>query len=453
MGLSMRAYGFLLVALMLLYGGDANGAPSMSLEDARRTLYERSDILKASAANVESKEHTSDSLKWLHGPTIAIEGQELWGETRIDIQRNISTPLGNMPLDLEENYNFSGPRAGIAGTLPIVTGGKIGATQKMAKYQVDEARAKQRNVSIDQDIQLIGKYFGLQLALSIERLRADTLKMENEELARAIRFEREGMISPVERMGVKVARDKAEREHLQARNDVKTAKLELQRLLLDDNIGKLTTPLFVLKNAPRKMEEWVEQAFRNNPQIAMIEAKVQQANQGVEISKSSWFPQIYGFGEYSFIRHYQTAIEPAWLLGLGASLTLWDSTDRISTYKSARANLREARATHSDARNQVKTATEKAWLNAQNAREQYMLTASEVGFAKENLDLKSQGFGEGLYTTLDVTHARDQLLEAEVGRRIAAFQFIVNYATLHAIAGLMDDFMKIKNRTDIIVEK
>ena len=426
---------------------------SMSLADARKLLYERSDMLKASTANVESKEYTSNSLKWLHGPLIAIEAQELWGETRIDIHKRVSTPLGEMPVDMEENYNFSGPRASITGTIPILTGGKIGATQKIAKYQVDEARAKHRNTSIDQDIMLIGRYFGLQLATSIENLRADTLKMKNEELARAVKFEREGLISPVERMSVKVARDKAEREHLKARNAVRTAKLELQRLIRIESIGVLSTPLFVLNSAPNTMEYWVEMALKNNPRIAMVESQVHQANQGVEMSKSSWFPQIFGFGEYSFIRHYQTAIEPSWLLGLGASLTLWDSTDRVAAYKSARASLREAKAMHADIRNQIQTAAETAWLNAQNAREQYFLTASEVELARENLDLKRQGFGEGLYTSLDVTQAWDQLLEAEVGRRMAAYQFVVNYATLFAIAGQMDDFMKFNENKNLIVEK
>ncbi len=52
-----------------------------------------------------------------------------------------------------------------------------------------------------------------------------------------------------------------------------------------------------------------------------------------------------------------------------------------------------------------------------------------------------------------MTEARNQLLEAEVGRRVAAFEFIVNYAMLHAIAGKMDDFMSAYNRHEVIVEK
>ena len=45
---------------------------SMSLADARKVLYERSDMLKASTANVESKEYTSNSLRWLHEAICAL---------------------------------------------------------------------------------------------------------------------------------------------------------------------------------------------------------------------------------------------------------------------------------------------------------------------------------------------------------------------------------------------
>lgn len=445
---------FFIVILAQCWWSAANASGSMSLQTARSIMYDRNEKLKAAAANVESKQEASNALKWLHGPTISVQGMELYGETRVDIQRSMSLPGGMaIPIDIEENYDFSGPRAAISGTMPIFTGGRIGAVQKTGKYAVDEARARQRNQSVDLDAELICKYFGLQLAFSIERLRKDTLAQENRELERAIKFERQGMISDVERMGVQVARDKAAREHLKAQNDVKTARLELQRLLLHDNISTLSTPLFVLNGEPKDMDQWVTLALENNPLIAIVEARVQQANQGVEAAKSSWFPQIFAFGQYSFIRHYQTMIEPTWLAGLGGSLTLWDAKDRKATYKSARASLREARAEHAEARNQVRTGMETAWLNSLNAREQFSLTCSDVELARENLRLKSRGFGEGLYTALDVTEARNQLLEAEVSRRVAAYQFVVNYAMLHAIAGNMDEFMLAHKKKNAILEK
>lgn len=427
-------------------------AADLSFNQARELLRERNNVLKAADANVESKRMTSDSLKLLHGPTISVGAVELWGEAKVDLDRTITTPEGSLPVDIKETYNFSGPRAAVTGTVPIFTGGKIGSVQKTAKFAVDEAEAN-RNIQLNSlEAELVSKYFGLQLALSLQRLRDATLKEEDQELGRAYKFEKEGMISHVEVMGVKVARDRAERESLRARNNVRTAKLELQRLLLSDNLGHLTTPLFVLRESIKPMEEWVNQAMKSNPQLASMEARVRQADQGVDASKSSWFPQVMGFGQYFFAKPHQTYLKPEWLAGIGVNLTLWDSRDRLASFKSARATLREARSMQNDTVNLVRTAAETAWMNTQNAREQYNLTASNVALARDNLELKKEGFGEGLYTALDVTQARDQLLAAEVERRVSAFEFVVNYALLHVIAGRMSEFMKSGNKKDIIVE-
>lgn len=424
----------------------------LSFSKALEMLHERNDAIRAAQANVESRQMAADSLKFLHGPTISVGAAEIWGEARVKVDKSITTPLGAMPVDIDENCNFSGPRAAISGTVPIFTGGKIGAAQKTAKYAVDEARAQHANQTNILDADLVAKYFGLQLALSLQKMRDATLDEENREYARAQKFEKEGMISNVELMGVKVARDAAERESLKARNNVRTAKLELRRLLRNDNPGHLSTPLFVLRKAIPPMETWVDKAMKNNPQLAEIEAKVKQADQGVEMSRSAWFPQIMGFGQYFFAKPHQTYIKPEWIAGLGVNLTLWDSTDRLASFKSARAALREARLTRNDVVNLVKTAAETAWLHTQNAREQYNLTASDVALAKDNLKLKKAGFGEGLYTALDVTQARDQLLSAEVERRVAAYEFVVNYALLHVIAGEMPEFAKSCGKADIIPE-
>lgn len=446
----------LAAAAMLIFmapATEAQAGQALSFFRARDILYERSDALKASAENVESRKQAASSLAWLHGPQISVQATELWGETRIDVDKSISTPAGAMPVHLEENYNFSGPRASISGVLPIFTGGKIGAVQKASEYAAEEAQARLKEVRVGLDTDLIGKYFGLQLAVSMQNLRKDMLDEQNRELDRAIKFEREGMISNVECLGVRVARDAAEREYLKARDARKTAFLQLQRLLRDETFNSLSTPLFVVKSPLKSMRHWVDTALANNPQLFAAESRTQQAREGVKGAQSTWSPQVFAFGQYSFIRHYQTAIEPTWLAGLGVNLTLWDSRDRLANFKSARATLREAQAAHAEARNLVKTETETAWLNTQNAREQYTLTASTVKMAQENLRLKSRAFGEGLATSLDVTEARNQLVAAEEERRIAAYNFIVNYAILHAISGKMDEFMLAYKKQDVIVEK
>lgn len=449
----MRSYQLILIMLILAISPGYGWGGELSFAAARALMRERSDALAAAAAKTEASRETSSSLKTLWGPTISAQAVELWGETHVDIDRSISTPIGSMPIDINEYKNFSGPRASVTGTWPLYTGGKIRAEQHAAKSAVAEAEAQERGTAIDQDIKLIGAYFGLQLALAVERVRKDMLRQQEQEVARARQFEREGMISKVERMSVDVSRDKSQRQWLQSRDNVRIARIQLGRLLRQENFGPLTTPLFVLSGGLAPVKEWVDATVASNPQIAVLEAQVQKADAGVDAAKGNFAPDIFAFGQYSFIRHYQTMVEPTWMAGIGINLTLWDARGRMGRYKSARAMSREARALRADVVNQAKADAEVAWQNTCNAMERYRLTAGNVALARENLTLKTQGFEEGLNTALDMTTARDELAAAQVARKVAAYEFVVNFAILHAIAGRMDGFLQVASRKDLAREE
>lgn len=426
----------------------------LSFTVARTWLYERSDKLKASSAAVRSKEEARDSIKTLGGPTVSVQAVQIAGQKKIDIHKDISLPmLGTLPIGLDEKMSLNGPRASATATWPIYTGGKISAAQEASKYAVDEAMANKRLATEDLDAQLAGYYFGLQLAISVEKLQKDMLAQQNKELQKALKFEKQGMISKVERMSVQVSRDNTHREYLKAQDNVKVATLQLSRLLREDDFGKLTTPLFVLKGPMKPLKYWVDTALASNPQLAAIQAQANQANEGVKAAKGAWAPEVFAFGQYNFIKHYQTLVEPNWIAGVGVNFTLWDAKDRRASIRSAEATLEQAVAGKAEATNSVRTAVEVAWLKTQNSIDQYNLSASTVTLARENLRLKNKGFDEGLNTALDVTEARSQLLKAEVGRRLAAFEFVSNYAVLHAIAGKMADFMNAVNEKNVIVEQ
>ncbi len=431
-------------------------ATPLSFDSARQMLYENSHKLKADEAYLESKRQASDALKTAGGPTVTLQAMQIAGQKEIDIGKDIQVPLGaiSLPvsLSLQEKLSLNGPRASATAMWPIYTGGKIEAAQRASKYEIDEAYALKRVSAEELDAQLAGYYFGLQLANSIEKLQKSMLVQQEKELQRARQFEKQGVISRIERMSVQVARDNAKRDYLKAKDNARVAKTQLMRLLRDDSIKNLSTPLFVLNKPLKPLAYWQDLALLNNPQIALLKAQSNRAEQGVKIAKSQWMPQLFAFGQYNFIKHYQTLVEPNWIAGIGVNFTLWSAKDRRSSVRSAEALVHQAEAGKAEAINTVKTSVEVAWLQTQNAVEQYKLSASTVVLARENLRLKSKGFGEGLSTALDLSEARSQLLKAEVGRRLASFEFISSYALLHAICGQMNEFMSDFNQKNVIVE-
>jgi len=403
-------------------------AAPLSYEDARASLQAVSDSRKADEAMVNRRDHEARAADSLGYPTLFLNATQIWGIKTGTIP---NTPLG----DINFKENFAGPRASVNTTWSIYSGGRISAAQRALAAGVDEARAELIRSEEQLDLQLAHAYFGLDLAANIERTRNSILAGAENQLTRAIRFEQNGLIPKVERLNAQVSRDEAAREQVRAQRDREIAQARLQRLLHSDTPIEPSTPLFVLTGPVKPLSEWLAVAERDNPILAALAAKRSQAEQGIDAAQSGWKPQVFAFGTYALVKHYQTLIEPDWAAGVGVNFTLFSREDRGSQVSAAREGLRQMQSLEAQARNDIGTAVESAYLKVEQAREQFNLLDSTLGFAQENLRLRQRGFDEGQSTTLDVNDARNALARAETARAGAAFEFVVALAQLLEVCG------------------
>lgn len=303
------------------------------------------------------------------------------------------------------------------------------------------------------DAELAARYWGVQLARSVAALHRSVLEDQNEELRRAKRFEQKGLIAKVERLAVEVARDNAKRTLVSAESDVGVAEAELMRQLRETSLPELSSPLFVLTGDLGTLDQWQNRADTQSPAIRKMNALRAQAGEGISAAEASFKPKVYAFGTKNLIKHYLTLPEPDWMAGVGVTFTLWDNHDRFDKLNAARSVVTKAEAARSEAKNQVATAVEVAFLRVMQAREEFELTGSTVELARENLRLREASFAEGLSNAVDVDTARTKLTGAEVARRAAAYKFVVSWAMLHASAGAMPDFVNSLTRSDLVVVK
>lgn len=440
----------LLGLMAALAAGASSAAPSttapMGFGDARVLLHERADIMAADRAEIARAESEAEAAKSLSGPKVEMDVKQVWGTKTVDL--GIDTGLGQLSglgsqiggvhgqiiSSLAQKYNhvdihfkedIGGPRAAVTATLPIYTGGLITAQQNALNHKVSETRA-------DRD------------------MRENTL---DEELRRAKRFEQKGLIAKVERLAVEVARDNARRTLVSAESDVDVAEAELMRQLRATSLPELSSPLFVLTGDLGTLEQWQNRADAQSPAIRKMNALRAQANEGISAAEASFKPKVYAFGTKNLIKHYLTLPEPDWMAGVGVTFTLWDNHDRFDKLNAARSVVTKAEAARSEAKNQVATAVEVAFLRVMQAREEFELTGSTVELARENLRLREASFAEGLSNAVDVDTARTKLTGAEVARRAAAYKFVVSWAMLHASAGAMPDFVNSLTRSDLVVVK
>ena len=436
----------LLGLMAALAAGASSAAPSttapMGFGDARVLLHERADIMAADRAEIARAESEAEAAKSLSGPKVEMDVKQVWGTKTVDL--GIDTGLGQLSglggqiggvpgqiiSDLAQKYNhidihfkedIGGPRAAVTATLPIYTGGLITAQQNALNHKVSETRADRDMRENTLDAELAARYWGVQLARSVAALHRSVFEDQNEELRRAKRFEQKGLIAKVERLAVEVARDNARRTLVSAESDVDVAEAELMRQLRATSLPELSSPLFVLTGDLGTLEQWQNRADAQSPAIRKMNALRAQAND--------------------------------WMAGVGVTFTLWDNHDRFDKLNAARSVVTKAEAARSEAKNQVATAVEVAFLRVMQAREEFELTCSTVELARENLRLREASFAEGLSNAVDVDTARTKLTGAEVARRAAAYKFVVSWAMLHASAGAMPDFVNSLTRSDLVVVK
>ena len=203
----------------------------------------------------------------------------------------LSEMLGQNKFKIDLEEDISGPRASIDMMWPIYTGGAISAQQKASEAALRQARASHEKTQDELDTLLVQKYFGVQLARSVEKLRADLFKQSERDLNRAKRFEKAGMIAKIERMSAQVNRDAAEREYIGSQTDRKVAETELADLLREESVGRLDTPMFVSKDL-KTLSYWQDRALANNPILKALDAQHEQARMGVQAAKSTYHPQL-----------------------------------------------------------------------------------------------------------------------------------------------------------------
>ena len=426
--------------------------PALDFSQARQLAHDRVDSIKVEAAETAKRESEAKSARSLHGPKIELDSKQIWGRKTLDYGTvNLGGLIPGLPLppiDLYHEEDIGGPRAAINAQLPIYMGGAINAKVRAADEAVYESQARTQAQRDTVDTELAQKYFAVQLARSIERLQNAMLHQQELEVRKALRFEKTGTISKLERMAVEINRDTAKREFLTAQTNRRVAESELAGLLREESVGELKNPLFVVTEDIGTLKSWQDKALGASPVLKSVVAQRRQAEQGVTAAKAAWHPQVYAFANYNMIKHYLTIPEPDWIAGIGLKFTLWDNKDRNASIAAANSLVTKAQAAHDEARSRIQT----AYLKSNEAREAYRLTDSTLSLAKENLRLREKSFSEGLSTADEVNDARTKLLAAEIARRVAAYRFVVAWAMLNAVSGDMNAFEQSVTRQTNIFE-
>jgi outer membrane protein TolC len=160
-----------------------------------------------------------------------------------------------------------------------------------------------------------------------------------------------------------------------------------------------------------------------------------RAGENLKAARSERYPTVYLFGTRELYENDLTVLDPAWSIGAGVNVTLFDGGARAGKIAAARNIENQAELMQRKLARDLETLVSSRYQEMMKASEQYDSLQSSVDLAKENIRARNRSFEEGLATSLDVVDAQLSLSETRVERLLAAYNFDVALARLLEACG------------------
>ncbi|MFO7922431.1 MAG: TolC family protein [Bacteroidales bacterium] len=155
-------------------------------------------------------------------------------------------------------------------------------------------------------------------------------------------------------------------------------------------------------------------ALQENIDFQMMELQTTIAEKQVDMERAAYLPTVTGFYNYTEkLLKPEFDIQPNHVIGLNVSIPIFSSGLRQSRVRQARINLEVAENQKELLSEQLMIQEKQLRYNLNNAIEQYESQKANVGVAQRvfaNIKLK---YEQGLVSSLDLTTANNNYLQAE----------------------------------------
>lgn len=334
---------------------------------------------------------------------------------------------------------------------PIFTGGKITAANTAAQARIDESSSKLVDTRNRLVTELASRYFGLRLSAKVVDVRKMVLDGMQKHLDDSRALQKNGMIPNVERLHAEVAFSDSNRELKKSERDRDMAATALNNTLSNNSPLVPSTPMFIFPEV-EPLDYFKRIALENNPLLKQVHANRDLAHAAYIKELSTYSPDIFYFGSYQLYGWHTSEVLPKWMVGIGASATIFEGFAGYNRIRSASAQEERVAALESKARKDILTLVEKNYQELMKSLEEYHSIEASYRFAEEYLRVREKAYTEGVGTSTEVVDARLALAKVRIDRLKAVYDFDVALASLLETGGISSQYTGFLHRKDVEVE-
>ena len=347
-----------------------------------------------------------------------------------------------------QGQKFGMVNAGLV--LPIYTGGKINAANKVAKIKFESSEIETIQKSHELTGELVERYFGLILANQSVKVRLEVKAGMQKHFDDAQKLALEGMIARVEVLYAKVYYSDADRELKKSYRQVEILNDAVANTVAEEGNPKINplSALFYLEKI-ETLDFYKKKALENSPLLGQVNKKKELAKQGVKVEQSAYLPTIAATGTFDLVNKDLSPYLPDYMVGVGLQWSLFDGNARNRKVKAARFQENQADDFYAKAESDIHAAITKNYQELYMYLEQINELDAAMEFTIEYSSAREKAFAEGMATTTQVSDANLAVAKVKIERLQAIYAWDVSLSKLLYYSGMSDQFVSYMNHPDV----
>lgn len=350
-----------------------------------------------------------------------------------------------LPKDQIEFGSKNMYMGGVSLMQPIYAGGKIREMYKISQYgnSISKANLKKeqievlykteenywRVVSLQEKVRMVEAYIEL-----LEKLSGDIENLYNE-----------GIVIKNDLLKVNVKANEAKLNLLKAQNGLTLSRMALCQvtgLPLSSEIS-LTDSLSPSVMAIPEMA-YTDSALTMRSELETLNQAVNIARSGVNIMKSRYLPDIGLTANYMMLnpnpyKGFANEFGGDWNIGVAINIPIFHWNDKSHTLRAAKHEQKVAELQLSEARELISLQVQQAIFTANESAKKVFMAEDNLTLAKENLNVATDAFSEGMVTTTDVLEAQALWQNALSDLIDAKMDYQLSQVNLKRVVGSLTD--------------
>jgi outer membrane protein TolC len=308
-------------------------------------------------------------------------------------------------------------------SLPLYTGGRLGAAIEAARAQGEAASLDADAGQADVVAEVRGAFWRLAEGLEATRVLRESIGAYESHLKDARNREELGLAARDEVLAVSVERDRAELARLKAELAGDAAEANLRRLIDAPGDTRLVPVASVPAPLPpdSEIEPLVVAALAARPEIAALQARARAAEAAARTVRAGRLPQASLSGQYDLARPNARILpfvdewRGTWSLGINVGVTL-DAGKTAASVAQAKAEAESLRKALEDVRGRLRLEVTTRALELRTALATLEVAERSLESARENVRVSRDRYREGVASSSDLLDAETAELRAGLDR-------------------------------------